>query len=121
MKCGIEIPENQVFCDQCLSVMDQYPIKPDARIHLPKRATESDVPKKSKKKRAPSPEEQIALLRLKVLRIRLVAVILAFLLCVASAFLALVIYEVYFAPVTGRNYTIDPSMNDLSRCSKCFT
>ena len=72
MKCGVEIPENQVFCDSCLSVMEQYPVKPDAHIHLPKRAEYVEAAKKpTKKKRAPTPEEQIAALRLKVLRIRL--------------------------------------------------
>ena len=112
MKCGVEIPETQVFCDHCLSVMDQYPVKPDVHIHLSKRALETDAPKKAtKKKRAPTPEEQIAALKITVLRPRLFAVILAFLLCIATAFLALKVYEDYFAPATGRNYTIDPFMN----------
>ena len=58
MKCGVEIPENQVFCDHCLAVMDDYPIKPDAHIHLPKRETPVEAPKRSnKKKRTLSPEE----------------------------------------------------------------
>jgi len=113
MKCGVEIPENQVFCDHCLEVMDQYPVKPDVHIHLSKRALENDVVKKpAKKKRAPTPEEQIAALKMKVLRTRLFAVILAFLLCICAAFLALKVYEDYFAPATGRNYTIDPFMNN---------
>ena len=113
MKCGVEIPETQVFCDSCLSVMEQYPVKPDAHIHLPKRALNVDAAKKSpKKKRAPTPEEQIATLRIKVLRTRLIAVILAFLLCVISGLFALKLYNDYTTPQTGRNYTIDTSMND---------
>lgn len=113
MKCGVEIPEGQVFCDSCLAVMDQYPVKPGTHVHLPKRAVETDVQKKvAKKKRAPTPEEQIFALKLKVLRIRLVAVILAFLLCVSCAFLGLKIYEDLFMPVTGRNYTVDTSGAD---------
>lgn len=113
MKCGVEIPENRVFCDSCLSVMERYPVKPDAHIHLPKRAASVDTAKKpQKKKRAPTPEEQISALRIKVLRIRLTAVILAFLLCVVSGLFALKLYNDYMAPQTGRNYTIDTSMND---------
>ena len=113
MKCGVEIPEHQVFCDHCLSVMEQYPVKPDAHIHLSKRALEADEPKKSvKKKRTPTPEEQIATLKIKVLRTRLFAVILAFLLCVITAFLAFKLYQEYFTPITGRNYAIDRSIND---------
>ena len=113
MKCGTEIPENQVFCDRCLSQMEQYPVKPGAHIHLPKREENPEAAKRSgKKKRAPTPEEQISALQMKVLRLRLAAVILTFLLCVASAFLALEIYEDLTTPETGRNYTIDTSMND---------
>ena len=113
MKCGVDIPEGQVFCDRCLSVMDEYPIKPGTHIHLPKRAfAEEDHKKPVKKKRTLSPEEQISVLQLKVQRLRLTAVILAFLLCVSVGFLALKIYTDYTEPKTGRNYTIDTSMTD---------
>ena len=112
MKCGAEIPETQVFCDHCLAVMDDYPIKPGTHIHLPKRATAAESPKRPvKKKRTLTPEEQISALRMKVLRLRLAAVILAFLFCITSFFLGLKLYEAYTHPVTGRNYTIDTSMN----------
>lgn len=112
MKCGVEIPENQVFCDHCLSVMDQYPVRSGAHIHLPKRAKTVDAPKKPvKKKRTLSPEEQISSLKMKVLRLRLVAVILAFVICMVSGFLVLKIYQDFTTPETGRNYTIDTSMN----------
>jgi len=113
MKCGASIPDGQVFCDHCLSVMDQYPVKPDAHIHLPKRETASEPAKKPvKKKRAPSAEEQIASLRMKVLRLRLLAVVLAFVICVVTSFLALTLYQQYTASLPGRNYIIDVTMND---------
>ena len=113
MKCGVEIPENQVFCDHCLAVMEQYPVKPDAHIHLPKRESLPEAVKKPpKKKRTPTPEEQFSTLRLKVLRLRLLAAILAFLFCVCGALLGLKIYEDLAVPRTGLNYTIDTSMND---------
>ena len=113
MKCGTQIPDAQVFCDHCLSVMDQYPVKHDVHIHLPKRVEEVEAPKRpAKKKRSLPPEEQISVLKMKVLRLRLVAVILAFVICVVGAFLALKLYEVYKPPITGLNYTIDTTMND---------
>lgn len=113
MKCGTQIPESQVFCDHCLSIMEQYPIKTDVHIHLPKREEETEAPKKSVKgKRAPTPEEQISALRMKVLRLRLAAVVLIFVVCVVSGFLGLKLYEEYAKPATGWNYTIDTSMND---------
>ena len=114
MKCGVEIPETQVFCDHCLALMEQCPVRPGIHVHLPKRARVVEPPKKpAKKKRTLSPEEQLSVLNLKVLRLRLLAVILAFVICVVTAFLALELYEDYMAPATtGRNYTIDTSMND---------
>lgn len=112
MKCGTEVPENQVFCDHCLAVMEDYPIKPGTHIHLPKREDASEAAKRpAKKKRTPTPEEQLSALRMKVLRLRLLAVILAFLFCVATGLLGLKLYEDHIAPQTGRNYTIDTSMN----------
>ena len=113
MKCGVEIPENQVFCDHCLALMQDYPIKPGAHIHLPKRAAAVNEPKKAaKKKRTLSPEEQLSALKLKVLRMRLTIVILTFIVCVVSGLLVLKIYNVQStAPTTGRNYTIDTSMD----------
>ena len=113
MKCGVDVPEGQVFCDHCLSVMEEYPVKPGAHIHLPKRAlAEEELKKPGKKKRVLSPEEQIAALQLKVRRLRLASVVLAFILCIVAGFLALKIYCDVTTAETGRNYTIDTSKND---------
>lgn len=113
MKCGAAVPEGQVFCDHCLSVMEAYPIKRNIHVHLPKRNDDAEPVKRPvKKKRAPTAEEQVSLLRLKVLRLRLTAAILAFLLCAACAFLGLTLYGDYVKEQTGWNYTIDTSMND---------
>ena len=113
MKCGAQAPEGQVFCDHCLQIMEQYPVKPDAHIHLPKRISAVEpVKKPGKKKRSLSQEELITSLKLRVLRLRLAAVVLVFLLCLATAFLGLKIYEDFTVPETGRNYTIDTSMKN---------
>ena len=113
MKCGVEIREQQVFCDHCLEVMQQYPVKPDVHIHLPKRASAAELPKKpGRKKRTLTPEEVISSLKLRVLRLRLVVVILIFVVCLLSGFLALNLYQQYTEPVAGKNYTIDITMNN---------
>ena len=113
MKCGIAIPETQVFCDHCLEVMEQYPVKPGTHIHLPKQNLSADAPRKPvKKKRALSPEEQISSLRMKVLRLRLAVVILVFVACVFGGFLGLKLYQQYAPQPIGRNYTIDTTTNN---------
>lgn len=62
MKCGKEIAENRVFCDDCLEVMSQYPVQPGTPIHLP-NANPSAEKKVAPKKRQPTPEEYLARFR----------------------------------------------------------
>lgn len=106
MKCGREIPAGQVFCDRCLEVMAQYPVKPDTAIHLPHR---QEQPVTKKVKRAPTPEEQILHWRKKYRRL-LVCLLVAILLLAAAVVVGF-LHELPGDQVTipvGRNYTIDP-------------
>ena len=112
MKCGVEIPETQVFCDHCLEIMEHYPVKADYHVHLPKRPDAVEAPQKpSKKKRTIAPEELISNLRIKVMRLRLVIVILLFLMCLLGGYLGITLYQHHDTPITGRNYTIDTTMS----------
>ncbi len=63
LKCGKEIPEKQVFCETCLAVMEQFPIKPDTKIFLPKRDAPSVSKKAPVRKKVLSPEERIPKLK----------------------------------------------------------
>ena len=111
MKCGVEIPDTQVFCDHCLEIMEGYPISPDVHVHLPRRTpTQEAVKKTSRKKRTPTQEELIASLKLRVLRLRLLAVILIFLLCLLGSFVGYHLYQHNNLPIIGTNYTIDTTM-----------
>ena len=56
IKCGVNVPENQVFCDACLSVMDKYPVKPDITVTLPQRNEIPVSKKKSRRQRTLPPE-----------------------------------------------------------------
>ena len=58
MKCGKEIGENRVFCEDCLTVMTQYPVRQGTPIHLPSN-TVSPEKKPTPKKRQPTPEERL--------------------------------------------------------------
>ena len=60
LKCGRDIAEDQLFCESCLEVMDQYPVKPNTAIQLPHREELPPVKKPSTKRRqAPSAEEKL--------------------------------------------------------------
>ena len=37
LKCGNKTAEKQVFCEDCLAIMQKYPIKPGTAIHIPQR------------------------------------------------------------------------------------
>lgn len=113
MKCGVTIPDQQVFCDHCLSVMDQHPVKPDIRVHLPKRAAASDVEMKlARIKRTLTPDEQISELRIRIMRLRLTVVILIFVALILAGLLGLSLYHQYSQRDLGRNYIIDTTMTN---------
>ena len=88
MKCGRELKDKQVFCPECLTIMADYPIKPDTPILLPTRHSALPNPAKSPKKKARKPEEQVLRLRSTVrwLTLALLVTLLAF---IATAFMML--------------------------------
>ena len=58
MKCGKEIGEGQVFCEDCLGIMSQYPVRQGTPIHLPNYASSAEK-KVVTKKRQPTAEERL--------------------------------------------------------------
>ena len=106
IKCGKETKNEQVFCAQCLAVMEAYPVKPDVHIQLPKHTDRDPSRKSAKKRRTSSLEEQIAQLRRR--NRRLVAALLAMALLLGAAG-----YLLARATVTtedtelGKNYTFE--------------
>jgi len=59
MKCGREIQEGQVFCTDCLKVMEKYPVRPGTAVHLPKRPAYSPIRRVMPKRKAIPPEEMV--------------------------------------------------------------
>ena len=74
IKCGREIPENQVFCDRCLEQMAAHPVKPGTPIYLPKRVPSSE--KKRPPKQEESPAQIIAFQRKWLRRLFLLCIVL---------------------------------------------
>ena len=82
LKCGKDTKDEQVFCPQCLAGMEKYPVKTDVHIQLPNRNRNYDK-KNAKKKRPPSPEEMVEVLRKKNRRLKTLILILV--LCLGAA------------------------------------
>ena len=105
LKCGRNTEDEHVFCQECLNVMDKYPVKSNTPVHLPQHAfTPSKKP--APRKRTISSEEQVLILRRKLRRSRLIGLILLVTLSLAAALLVreLAGEEI---PAIGQNYTID--------------
>ena len=114
LKCGKEIPEKQVFCETCLDVMEQFPVKPETKIFLPKRDAPSVSKKAPVRKKVLSPEERVPKLKKAVL-------VLSVMLTVAVLFLVLAFALLFDTLSTkdvpqdtiGQNYgTIEHSEKD---------
>ena len=83
IKCGKDTKSEQVFCQQCLQVMDKYPVRPDVHIQLPSRPINTPQKRSHKWRLLASADEQIAVLRKRIRRLVALVVILALLLVVA--------------------------------------
>lgn len=85
MKCGNKIPEKQAFCDSCLDVMAQFPVKSETHVLLPSRDEPVTVKKSPAKKRVLSAEDRLARARkiIQWLSIALAAAVLALFLSVS--------------------------------------
>ena len=102
MKCGKEIPDQQVFCDTCLEAMDRHPVKPGTAINILSRP----APKAPLPILEDTPEAQISRLKKTIhsLQAALIAVLLLFVLCSGYLVYRHMQPEVT-APEIGRNYS----------------
>ena len=108
LKCGKKTVDEHVFCDECLAVMERYPVKPGTPVHLPRHAFAPTNKKPAPRKRTISQEEQIEKLRKRLRRSRLAGLVLLLVLCLAAVLLVREIAGEDI-PVIGQNYTIDIS------------
>ena len=65
MRCSKDTQNGQVFCADCLAVMEQYPVNPNVTVRLPRRP-DPQFARKPSWRRMPSEEEQIRILKRKV-------------------------------------------------------
>ena len=75
LKCGREIDEGQVFCNDCLVQMAKYPVKPGTAVQLPSRGSAAAAKKVHARRRGKTAlEEQLKALKA---RVRVLSVLLA--------------------------------------------
>ena len=107
MKCGREIPEG-AFCEECLAVMEKYPVKPNTVVQIPNRdlAIQSRKPRRRKEL---TEKEKLIRYEHRVQVLTWINGILAVLLAGALV-LCLLEYRKTLGPPTGQNYsTVTPT------------
>ena len=98
MKCGRDIPAEQVFCDNCLEIMKKYPVKPDTVVQLPRSRQQIAQKKQSARRRPLSPEEQIPVLKKSLRRHKLCIAILSLIIVAAAVFAFLQVQQLTSLP-----------------------
>ncbi len=104
MKCGREIPAEQVFCEECRAEMEKYPVKPGTVVQLPRRREEASAKKAARRRNVPTQEEQIQDMR-RVIRSLLVLVLVQMVLIVCLAYPVVRNYLDSQKPLPGQNYS----------------
>ena len=106
MKCGKELSEETVFCEECLAEMEKYPVRPGTVVHLPRHAPVSPA-RKAPARRKPhvAPEEKIRQLSRIVARLT-VALVICILLLVGTGYFAVIhLLESDVVVLPGQNYS----------------
>lgn len=106
MKCGADIPDDQVFCDSCLDSMKQYPVRPNVLVQLPPPRSYSK--KSSASKSEATPAQQIRKLKKRNLILRCMVLFLVLVLLGGSYF-GWTYFRRFAKPATGQNYTVTGS------------
>ena len=102
LKCGREVPGEQVFCEDCLLEMEKYPVKPGTVVQLPRRRDSAGT-KKSPKRRSMPLEEQVKTLKRRIRLLTFILIITLILTVVFGFFAIEHLMEEHFLP--GQNYS----------------
>ena len=105
LKCGRDVYGDQVFCSDCLSVMDQYPVKPGTAIQLPKRREGNAAPRPVSRRKNLTAEDQIRKLRRSVRNLFVLWLVTFLALCAMSVpGIAHILEQDHFG--LGQNYSV---------------
>ena len=105
LKCGRETRQSQVFCDACLEVMQNYPVKPGTVIHLPNREAYSTEKKPPVEQWEERTDDQLPKLRRLTRWLTATIALLSLLLCIATGMLIHTLNMNTNNSTIGRNYT----------------
>lgn len=108
LKCGSKAEDGSAFCNTCLEVMEQYPVKPGTVIHLPRRQPRPEETANADFEE-PNHAEQLAHQRSLIKWLTGVVAVLSFLLVFTAVLLIHTLEKDQPLPMIGRNYTTSTS------------
>lgn len=109
LKCGKETDGTNVFCQECLQIMERYPVKPGTPIHLPQRTTHGQE-KQPVRRKETTAEDITQQLRSLTRWLTAAIAILSILLCITAGMLLHTLNDQQPVGNIGRNYTTDTSL-----------
>lgn len=77
LRCGRKTDENQIFCQECLEVMEKQPVKPDTPIQIPNRFGRTVQKRTNAKNITKKGEKKLFRLRSAIFWLVLLAIVLA--------------------------------------------
>ena len=110
MKCGREIQAGDVFCPECLSEMEQYPVKPGTPVHIPKQPEK----KLHDRRAAVTPERRIEILTRRVRVLSWILTLAAALLIAACALMFSLLQDGDEGFAIGQNYSSAGQLEETS-------
>lgn len=103
MKCGREIPAGDVFCQECLTDMEKYPVKPGTAVHIP---SQSQLARRQQERRpAMTPERKVEILTRRIWALSWLLTLAAATIIAASALIFSLLQETDDGPAIGQNYS----------------
>ena len=102
IKCGKETAGSDVFCQECLLVMQTQPVKPGTAVHIPVRPASK---KPVSRKKTLSPEEQVVKLRKQLRKLFWACVALILALCLTIASNIYLLYRQGILEDLGKTYS----------------
>lgn len=107
LRCGKETDEDQVFCSHCLEIMEEYPVKSTAGIHLPDHSKETPSKKSPRRKFSLSPDEQLIHLKRAVRNLIIAVTVLSLLLVLTVGVMGKMLHEAKKIRHSGQNYVVE--------------
>jgi hypothetical protein len=109
LKCGKKTSGKQVFCAECLAVMQDYPVKPGIPVHLPQRGARTLEKKQADDLHEPTPSQQLHQLRILIRWLLGIIAVLSVILLLTAGMLIHTLEQDTGNPAIGKNYTTTDS------------